>query len=168
MNSIEFHFPSIEEKELMYSFYLLAFDSSFGLSKKRHIMGSVLAHEKWGWRVVGITKKAILKIQQENYNLPKGLQRDHFKRSRAETFNELFDRKHSIDDWWNLIWDGDETILMTKDQHDKHNILDCREIIEVDYRLGYFVNSFVGIKFSRLRDGVFVQNLYEKIRSGTE
>jgi len=164
----EFFQPSLEEKKLMYSFYLLTFDSSFGLAKKRHIMGSVLAHEKWGWRVVGITKKAILKIAENNYRLPNGLQRDHFKRSRSETFNELFECKYDISGWWNLIWDGDETILMTKEEHDKHKELDNRDVIEVDYRLGYFVNSYVGIKFGRHKEGVFVKCLYEAINSGED
>ena len=152
--------PNQYKKELMYKFYLLAYESSFDIAKKRHLMTATMGYEKWCWRIVGITKNAIVEIACNDYKLPKGLQRDHFKQSRAETFNKIFETKHSFEDWYKWIWDNDETILMTKAEHNKHQQLNANDVFAIDYTLGYFRNkAVVGMHYTKKREGEFIKSL---------
>ena len=155
--------PNENRKRLMYEFYLLTYQSDFDLTKKRHIMTSAFGYEKWCWRVIGITRQAIIRIADNSFKLPKGLQRDHFKQSRAETFNKIFRQHHDFEDWWNCVWENDETILMTKEEHNNHKQLDQNDVYPVDYRMGYLRNkAVVGIHFSKNTDGVFIKKMYEQ------
>jgi len=158
-------FPSEETKKTIYSFYLLTYDSNFPIAKKRHLMTAAMGYEKWGWRVVGITKSAVIKIVNNNLRLPKGLQRDHFKKSRSDTYNEIFlNEKYNLEKWWDTVWENDETILMTKEEHNKHKILKKEDVIEVDYKLGFFRNkAVVGMEFTKKFDGQFVQKIYTEL-----
>ena len=160
--------PDEKTKETIYSFYLLAYDSKFPIAKKRHLMTAAMGYEKWGWRVVGITKKAVIEIANNNYRLPKGLQRDHFKKSRSETYNEIFlNKKFSLDEWWETVWANDETILMTKEEHNKHKTLNEDDVIKVDHTLGFFRNkAVVGMEFTKKRDGEFVKKIFEEMTNG--
>jgi hypothetical protein len=163
MSAEDFIEPTQQKKELMYKFYLLAYESNFEIAKKRHLMTAAMGYEKWCWRVVGITRQAIIEIANNDFRLPKGLQRDHFKQSRAETFNKIFEKKFTFDEWWQWVWDNDETILMTKDEHNKHKHLNENDVYEVDYKLGYFRNkAVVGMHFTKKTDGIFVKSLCEK------
>jgi hypothetical protein len=128
-------------------------------------MTAALGYEKWCWRVVGITKRAVIEIANNNYKLPKGLQRDHFKKSRKETYDEIFvNERLNLEHWWKKVWENDETILMTKDEHNQHNNLNMDDVIKVDYTLGYFRAGGIGMLFTK-RDGDYVKTLYEELRN---
>lgn len=155
--------PTLQKRQLMYRFYMLAYESGFDIAKKRHLMTAALGYEPWCWRVVGITKSAIIEIANNNFRLPKGLQRDHFKKSRADTFNKIFEREYAFEEWWSWVWDNDETILMTKEEHNQHKNLNQNDVYKVDYTLGYFRNkAVVGMQFTQKKDGLFVKNLCEE------
>ena len=156
--------PTAIKRQWMYKFYELAYESDFELAKKRSLMTAAMGYEKWGWRVVGITKKAIIEIAINDFNLPKGLQRDHQKQPRSVTFNKIFsEKKYNIDDWWSFVWENDETILMTKDEHLKHKKKDEIDYYCVDYTKGFFRNkAVVGMHFSKKIDGKFVKELFVK------
>ena len=158
-------YPSDEMKANMYEFYCLTYESKFSLGKKRHLMTAALGYEKWGWRVVGITKQAVLEISNNKYKLPKGLQRDHFKKSRKETYDEIFQsKKLSLVEWWEKVWENDETILMTKTEHQNHKKLKLDDVIKVDYKLGFFRAGGVGMLFTK-RDGDYVKLLNEELKN---
>ena len=164
-----FIFPTDATKKEIYEFYLLINDSNFSLPKKRNLMSAALSYETWGWRVVGITKDALHRIASNNYNLPVGLQRDHNKQSRAETFNQLFDKTRSsykqlsCEEWWDKVWSNDETILMTKEEHNtKKRGIEIKSIA-IDYTLGYFLNATgPGMRFTKKWDGEYVRGLCAK------
>ena len=156
-------YPSNEMKKCMYDFYSLTYESLFSLGKKRHLMTAALGYEKWGWRVVGITKKAIIEISNNNFKLPKGLQRDHFKKSRKDTYNEIFvGKKLELEDWWKKVWENDETILMTKNEHQNHNNIEKNDVIKIDFTLGYFRAGGIGMLFTK-RDSEYVKVLFEEL-----
>jgi hypothetical protein len=160
-------YPSEETKQCMYRFYILTCESNFSIAKKRQLMTTALGSEKWCWRVVGITKQAITKIANNDFRKTKGLERDHFKKSRSETYTELFfNEKYSLEKWWQIVWDNDETILMTKEEHDKHKKLNKDEVIDVDYKLGFFRSSPVGMSFIKKLDGEYVKKLYKEMGNG--
>ena len=60
-------FPSVETRKSIYNFYLLTYESKFSIAKKRHLMTAAMGYEQWGWRVVGITKNAVIEIANNNY-----------------------------------------------------------------------------------------------------
>lgn len=156
-------FPSEDRRKSIYSFYLLTYESKFSLPKKRHLMTAALGYEKWGWRVVGITKRAVFEISNNNFRLPKGLQRDHFKKSRKETYDEIFsNKKYQLEEWWDKVWENDETILMAKEEHHNHKNLKMDEVISIDYKLGLFRAAGIGMYFTK-EDGEFVKKIYEEI-----
>ena len=155
--------PSEETRKSIYSFYLLTYDSDFTIAKKRHLMTAALGYEKWCWRVVGITKRAVIEIASNNFKRPKGLQRDHFKKYRKETYDEIFvSERYSLENWWDKVWKNDETILMTKDEHQNHKTLNMDDVIKVDYTLGYFRAGGIGMLFTK-RDRDYVKMLYEEL-----
>ena len=151
--------PSKNKIECMYKFYLLTYDSNFSLAKKRNIMTAVLSYELWAWRVVGISPNAVKAIAKNNFNLPIGLQRDHWKKTRKDTFDKIFKSKFTLDDWWKEVWENDVTLLMTKDEH--HNkLITENDCFEVDYKQGYFRNKAgPGMHFKKSFEGEFVKSL---------
>ena len=50
---------------------------------------------------------------------------------------------------------------MTKNEHQNHKKLDEKDVIKIDYTLGYFRAGGVGMKFTK-RDGEFVKELYKE------
>jgi hypothetical protein len=161
----ELFYPTAEMKKSMYEFYCLTYESTFSLGKKRHLMTATLGYEKWAWRVVGITKQAVFEISNNKYKRPKGLQRDHFKKSRKETYDEIFQsKKLSLEEWWEKVWENDETILMTKNEHQNHKKIKLDDVIKVDYTLGYFRAGGIGMLFTK-RDGDYVKMINEELRN---
>ena len=158
-------YPSQATKKCIYSFYILIYESNFSLAKKRSVMTAALGYEKWGWRVVGITKEAVFKIAENNFKLPKGLQRDHRLRSRKKTYDEIFKgEKLSFEKWWENVWKYDQTILMTAEEHSQKRQLTENDLIKIDYSLGHFRSAVVGMDFSK-RDRQFVRNIFESIQN---
>jgi len=158
-------YPNQTTQKCIYSFYALIYESNFSLAKKRSVMTAALGYEKWGWRVVGITKEAVFRIAENNFNLPKGLQRDHHLRSRKKTYDEIFKgEKLTFEKWWEVVWKYDETILMTAVEHSKKIMLTDDDVIKIDYSLGRFRSAVVGMDFSK-RDGQFVRNIFESIQN---
>jgi hypothetical protein len=154
--------PSQNKIEWMYKFYLLAYESDFGLAKKRNLMTATMSYELWGWRVVGISPNAVRAIANNNYKLPTGLQRDHHIQSRRDTFNKIFEKKYDKEEWWNEVWENDVTLLMTKEEHQK-KLITQSDCFEVDYRQGFFRNKAgPGMLYNRAIDGEFVKSLFEK------
>jgi len=156
--------PTQSKKELMYKFYLLTYESNFELSKKRSLMTATMGYEKWAWRVVGITPKAIIEIAKNDYKLPKALQRDHLKQSRSQTFNAIFsNKKYEFEEWWKWVWENDETILMTKQEHIEHKNISTNDYFNIDYKLGYFRNkAVIGMHYTKKTEGMYVKDLFEK------
>ena len=152
--------PTDATKREIYKFYLLIYESDFNKAKRNNLMTGAFGYEEWGWRVVGITHEAITAIAKNNFNLPQGLQRDHHKQKRADTYKEIFSRRFAFEEWWNMIWGNDETILMTKQEHYTKQ---RSTTYKVDYTLGYFKDAAgPGMRFTKKHDGAFIKELCEK------
>ena len=70
------------------------------------------------------------------------------------------DKPYEFEHWWNLFWDNDQTIIMTKDEHDK-----ARDKVEchiMNWENGYFsCNSLVGFKYRKSVEGAYLKSLTE-------
>jgi len=123
-------------------------------------MTSVLAYEKWSWRVVGITEEAVRVIANNNFKRPvKQLARDH-THSRAETYTKIFNGElMAFEEWWAWVWEHDKTILMTNNEH--HSRL-VSKIYDIDWTLGLFQSAgLVGWYQTKEREGSFLQKLIQ-------
>lgn len=156
----EFREPTENEKRFIYGLYELIYDSHFTLPKKRSLMTAALGYETWSWRVIGITEDAIRAIAQCGFKKPPGkLARDH-RRSRAETYKATFERKMDFEEWWGWIWENDETILMTNEEH-RSQILS--KVYALDPRDNYFVDGEVaGWYQTRAWEGALIKRLCEE------
>ncbi len=154
-------FPTDLSKQEIYSFYKLIYSSNFTFSKKVTLMTQALGMEEWSWRVVGISENAVVEIANNNFNRPTNkLERDH-QSSRAGTCRQIFaETLYSFEDWWNLVWENDKTLLVTKEEHKKKNF---SKIYEIDFSLGYFRDAGkISYKFTKSREGEFIKQLIQK------
>jgi len=153
--------PSDDIKRQIYQFYKLIYESKFTFAKKKTLMTAALGMELWSWRVVGISRNAIIEIAKNNFKKPaRKLARDH-QVTRAETYAQIFGAKEfQFDDWWSLVWENDKTILITNDEHNAHTV---SEIYHIDLELGLFRDSgMVGWKHASKNEGAFIKGLCEK------
>ena len=130
--------PDEDTKREIYKLYQAIYMSNLA-DKKTKLLTYIFAWYPWSWRVVGISSGAFQSIKENNfYPLPKKLVRDHFLQDRKVTYDEMINAIQLLDfsSWWELFWKNDQTIIMTKDEHDKEriNVL-CHEL---DWRDGYF------------------------------
>ena len=155
--------PTEADKKRLYEFYELLFDSHFTLSKKRSVMRAVLGYETWSWRVVGISEEAIKAIARNNFNKPvRKLARDHTK-TAATTYKIAFERKMQFEEWWNLIWENDKTILITNEEHHFINAIPINKIYPINPADSYFVDAEVaGWHQTQRREGALIKQLCEQ------
>jgi hypothetical protein len=155
--------PTEAEKRNYYAIYELVFDSHFSLSKKRSVMTAVFGYEAWSWRVVGITEDAIRAIARNNFNKPaRVLARDH-QLPRVTTYNKLFEKKMPFGEWWDWIWENDQTTLMTNEEHHNKKNKSISKTYKLDPHQSYFVDAEVaGWHQTKRREGTLVQKLIEK------
>lgn len=153
--------PTEAEKAKLYELYLQVFNSNFSLSKKRSVITAVLGYEVWSWRVTGISHNALLAIKFNNYRYPKNtLVRDH-NPPRSVTYKKTFgEMPLDFHDWWNTVWNGDATTLITHGEHNKPCTLS--KIYPVDVNQGLFMDKEVaGFYYTMAREGAFVQHICE-------
>ena len=133
------------------------FTSSFPNRKKHNLLRSAFSYEPWGWRVVGITKNAVIEYQKAEFKKPSGkLERHHHSQNFANITNLMLqDSLLAFDEWWSLFWDNDETILVTKEEHRSNQY---SPIFVIDPTKGLFANKDIGWKYSQ-REKDFLQNL---------
>jgi hypothetical protein len=152
--------PDDKVRHEIYKLYVAIFNSQLG-DKRTKLATYIFAWYPWSWRVVGISKGAVSKIEKDAfYPLPKKLVRDHFLKERNETYTEMLEgnRPMGKDEWWNLFWDNDTTIIMTKEEHDtRRELVKCHKL---NWRVGYFACSpLVGFKYRKNIEGAYLKYL---------
>ena len=151
--------PNEETKKEIYKLYKAIYESNLE-DKKTKLLTYIFAWYPWSWRVVGISKGAYLEIKEKNFfPMPKKLVRDHFLQDRKVTYNQMIDIVKPLDfkNWWNLFWKNDQTVLMTKAEHDRdrENVL-CHKL---DWKEGYFsCNPLIGFKYRKSYEAEYLKN----------
>lgn len=72
--------------------------------------------KQYGWPVIGITEAAALRIKDNDYKRPKGINRAHIY-SRKETAEILFSNEWSFDDFWTFFLNRDVCVLATSKEN---------------------------------------------------
>ena len=157
--------PTLKRKKEIYRLYEVIRETEFELTKKRTLLSSSFAYEPWGWRVVGISKNAIIEIANNDFKKPSGkLCRDHSV-PRNVTYNEMLETPKIMPfkKWWELFWRNDETVLMTNDEHKLVGKTKLSKQYPLDWERGYFQNNIlIGWKHRKTIEGEFVKDLCKK------
>ena len=154
--------PDDDEARILYELYLQVFETHFGELKKREIMTHILGHEPWSFRVTAISRQACLAIARADFKKPVGLlARDH-KRPRAKTFRTVFSRKHEFREWWGYVWEGDATVLVTREEN--LNSKPRGDDIRLDWKEGYFRDANIGWRHRKKFEGQKVKEICERLR----
>ena len=133
--------------------------------ERERLLNLIFSYEPWSWRVVGISKKAINEFQKNNFKRIEtgGPQRDHFFKMRKDTIRQMMSSVMPYEDWWSLFWEGDRTIIVTKDEHKKKLITKenfDENIKNIDHNLGLFrSNPLVGFSFDHRYEGEYLKKL---------
>ena len=73
---------------------------------------------------------------------------------------KMLEKLMPINEWWNWYWENDKTILVTKTEHNKKSYKFDKDIIEIDWTLGYFESgSTMGFNYAKKREGEFLKTL---------
>ena len=150
--------PNKDIRKEIYKLYQAIFYS--GLSDKRDkLMTYIFAWYPWSWRVVGISRGAVKRIEENDYYpLPKRLVRDHFLQDRSDTYKEMLTPQKPLEfnKWWDLFWKNDQTIIMTKEEHDKErHQVECHRL---SWECGYFAcNPLVGFRYRKTIEAAYLQ-----------
>jgi len=130
-------------------------------------MTSLFAWKEWSWRVVGISKGAVCHLKDLGYPANyKGLVRDHFIQDRNETYKQMLqgNKPMEFDVWWELYWNNDATIIMTKEEHNQKN--DVRKKVlcyPLKWEQGYFAcNPLIGFKCRKAIEGAYIKKKVEE------
>ena len=156
--SYEISEPDEETKGEIYKLYQAIFESDLG-DKKTKLLTYIFAWYPWSWRVVGISKGAYEKLKELNfYPKPKRLVRDHFLQDRKITYDQMISAVEILDknSWWKLFWQNDQTVLMTKDEHDR----DRSKVLchQLNWKKGYFsCNPLIGFKYRKSYEARYLE-----------
>jgi hypothetical protein len=154
--------PDEETRKEIYKLYKVIFNSKLG-DKRNKLMTYIFAWHPWSWRVVAISRGAFDNIRENDFfPLPKKIVRDHFLQDRNVTYKKMLesDKPYEFEHWWNLFWDNDQTIIMTKDEHD--NARDEVKCHQINWEDGYFsCNPLIGFKYRKSIEGSYLKGLTE-------
>ena len=125
-------------------------------------MTHVLGHERWSFRVTGISKAACQEIAKCGFRKPGAyiLERDH-TRHRGDAYKHVFENELKLKEWWDFVWVGDETQVVTKTENRGGGAKD-ENIIPLDWKKGFFEGKEIGFKVRVRTEGVKVKELCEK------
>ena len=158
--------PNESKKKEIYKLYEYIFKSSFDAKKKEVLLTIAFGNEKWSWRVVGISLRALAEFEENGFKYKtRTFNRDHFYQPRIITFRKMLEKLMPYEEWWEWFWKNDETIIVTIEQHNNKNLMaENLDIIPIDWRLGYFTcNPVVGFSYTKIREGEYLRNLTEII-----
>ena len=157
--------PPIKQRKAIYDLYKVIIECELPEHKKQLLLTVSFGYEKWSWRVVGITKQAIIEFAKNDYKYKtRTFNRDHFYQERHVTFSLMLKNIIPFNDWWSLFWENDRTILVTSKEHgNKHKLKLEEEIIPIDWESGYFTsNPRAGFSFTKKREGQLIKELIKK------
>ena len=158
--------PNEQIKKELYGIYVTIYKSSVSLNKKERMLNSIFGFEPRSWRVVGISKTAVLEFKKNDFKYKSGtFQRDHYFQPRYMTLRKMLNELMKINDWWDWYWENDKTLLITKKEHNKKNYDFDKDIIPVDWTLGYFESgATMGFNYAKKREGQFLEKLAKEYK----
>lgn len=133
------HKISNEERERYYLVYKAIFGLTV-LSRKNKLLTALGGGFEYPWRVVGITPAALDLLATNDYKYIKGKICRAHRVDRIKTSEMVFNRSEPlpIDDFFQLLWANDETIISTKAENKSGG---PSHFIPIDYKCGLFLGA---------------------------
>jgi len=132
------------------------------------LLTTLMGGNDWSWRVIGITPGALEVLAANDYRYVKGkICRAHLV-GRIDTARAVFEIPHPLpeDQFFNLIWENDKTVIATKSENKPKGILP--KPVPIDYTLGLFrCNRLVGFRHGK-KEADFLRKFHANHKAGTE
>ena len=104
-------------------FQLIKSSSIYSISEKKNLLNNLLAMGAGtGWQPIMITTGALNLFVENQFKLPKGLERAHLFH-RRETLQLLLEQDWEDDSWWDWYKNRDYTVLSTRNENRDEKIL---------------------------------------------
>lgn len=112
------------------------------------------------WRVVGITKEALLVFSNHKFRkvAKMGINRSHVN-NRSQTYKAMMAQDfNNCDEWWNFYYEKDRTVLATSSENIRNTL---SEIYDVSENFGLF--RFSGYGWRHGKDEIkFLEKLHQE------
>ena len=113
-----------------------------------------------GWRPRAITMGALRLFSDNNFKLPKGLERAH-KFHRRDTLKTLIETNWEGDEWWDWFIERDYTTLATRKENRNEAEFENLTTFEIPLELNLFWGKRVGFEYGEA-EREFLKNLANK------
>ena len=142
-HAINSHGVEIYKIKQLFKLYTSIRKSYFAKTKQKDAIRVLLVGEEWSWRVTGISQNAILEYAKHNFEKcdARSLSRHHYKKSFAETAEEMLKNTLPINEWWELLYENEVVHLVTEIEHNNGK---SSKIIDIDFDKGLFRNRNIG------------------------
>lgn len=155
------------EIEDVYQDFLLLKEFKSPDKIKKKMLKELLETTENPWRVIGITKSALLLFKENDFklkfkgkNLP--IQRAHLN-DRDVWYTDLFQKEFQNHiDWYDFICKNDNTILALSTENKKINEIDYILFDENSIKLSFFKSTRISWKHSE-RERNFLKMIYKNI-----
>jgi len=124
---------------------------------------------EFNWRVIGITQDALDSFKAVNFErVPNRkdenpVERAHINK-RYDWVEEVFNREWtSSEEWWNFIWENDQTVLATAKENKLSDTIG--EPLKIAYEIpdGYFVSTFIGCKYRKKVEKILLESFCDVV-----
>ena len=113
-----------------------------------------------GWRPKAITMGALQLFSDNDFKLPKGLERAH-KFHRRDTLKQLIETTWDADEWWDWFIERDYTTLATRKENRNEAEFETLTTFEIPLELNLFWGKRVGFEYGE-PEREFLKNLADK------
>ena len=150
------------KKFICTGFQLIKNSSKYSISEKKNLLNNLLAMGAGtGWQPIMITTGALNLFVENQFKLPKGLERAHLFH-RRETLQLLLEQDWEDDSWWDWYKNRDYTVLSTRNENRDEKNFDNVEKYQIPRELNLFRGKRVGFEYGD-EEKEFLKNLYKKI-----
>ena len=150
--------------DTLFSLFLTIQASDTSQHLKRSMVSCLLgdgAGER-GWRVVGITEDALLKLAENDYCYTKGIQRCHKHQRQARLDEMIATSFDTALEWWSSYYDNDSTILGTSTENMSDNWSTVYYFNDDNSYTGFFPSARIGYRHNK-KDTAFISQFASEI-----
>jgi hypothetical protein len=153
---------NMNDLEKRYQLYCTLFRLDLDPKSCLRIHSAIWRDTENPWRAIGITQKALDNYAANDFKKIKGINRSHLYK-RNETIHIVFKRANvlTFKKWAEICTKRDTTIIATSSENVRD---DYSKIHYFKSKVQYFPTNFVGFKFRTKVEGVFLKNLWAKVK----
>ena len=145
--------------ELFHDFNLVK-EMIVPIERKVRILTELMAEYEYSWRVVGITREALIRFSENKFRkvTGMGINRAHLI-NRKDFYPEMLGKEFkNCDDWWDYYLDKDRTILATSTENSAHSFSD---VFYFDKPELFKIKSY-SWRHTKKDEGRFLENLFRE------